>query len=337
MEQIDTKAPRGRRDGWSRARKVKFLHHLAQKGNVRWAAAECGMSAQGAYVLRRREPGFADAWDAALVLAREHAEQVLGARAIDGVEEPIFYRGEQVGVRRRYDTRLLLAHLARLDKIAAETRAGDLAWRFDELLARIAGEEPDEGMIEAPRGEELPEQDGPALLPMERARYAEDRASEARWDTREALVEQAREQMREEAARDPERQHWEQEDFVEMGEDALFDADAHSELLDACEDAATEAREEAGRAWDAWHKRACERIDELARGLPGEPETPDPVLAFRERLLVRAGHGAVTRGLLGPVLPEVPGITPVKPAELAPLDRVNCVNFADHPRSVLRG
>ncbi len=47
-----------------------------------------------------------------------------------------------VGTRRRYDTRLLLAHLARLDRLVSENvRAAEVtAGRFDELLAVIAGE-----------------------------------------------------------------------------------------------------------------------------------------------------------------------------------------------------
>jgi hypothetical protein len=39
-------------------------------GDVRAAAAACGLSRQSVYKLRRREPGFAAEWDAAL--ARRH-------------------------------------------------------------------------------------------------------------------------------------------------------------------------------------------------------------------------------------------------------------------------
>jgi len=76
------------------------------------------------------------------VLARDAAEQVLAERALEGVEEAVFYHGEEVARRRRFDTRLLLAWLARLDRRAdgnadARRRAG----RFDELLASLAGAE----------------------------------------------------------------------------------------------------------------------------------------------------------------------------------------------------
>src|SRR6187431_302171 len=48
-----------------------------------------------------------------------------GTRAIEGIEEEVRYRGEVVGTRRRYDTRLLLAHMARLDKLAEDEHAAD--------------------------------------------------------------------------------------------------------------------------------------------------------------------------------------------------------------------
>lgn len=130
----------GPASGWSRERMTRFLSLLAESGNVRRCARACGLSTQSVYKLRRRDAVFAQGWGAALVLARDHAEQALADRAIEGVEEPIFYRGEQVGVRRRYDTRLLLAHLARLDRQAEDKAAQAAAGRFDELLAVVAGE-----------------------------------------------------------------------------------------------------------------------------------------------------------------------------------------------------
>jgi hypothetical protein len=130
------------RRGWTPARKALFLSVLAEQGNVRVAAARVGISAQSAYVLRRRDGVFAAAWGAALVLAREAAEQVLADRALNGVEEAVFYHGEVVAMRRRYDSRLLLAHLARLDQRCGKDRdAARRAARFDELLAVVAGEE----------------------------------------------------------------------------------------------------------------------------------------------------------------------------------------------------
>jgi hypothetical protein len=134
--------PTVRCDGWTPARQVRFLDHLAQDGNVRAASARVGMSREAAYRLRRREPLFARAWDAALVRAREACAEVLASRALNGIEEEVWYKGELVGTRRKFESRLLLAHMARLDKQAeGNPAATEDAERFDELLARVAGEE----------------------------------------------------------------------------------------------------------------------------------------------------------------------------------------------------
>ncbi|MCJ2178868.1 hypothetical protein [Novosphingobium album (ex Hu et al. 2023)] len=156
---------------WDADRKVRFLHHLAEKGDVRAACARVGMSRQSAYLLRRRDGGFAQGWQAALVLARRHAEEVLATRALDGIEEAVWFRGELVGKKRRYDTRLLLAHLARLDRAAEE--AGPCEDRFDELLAMVAGERPEAHFAEEGGDADADAQDADARV-LEEDRALED-------------------------------------------------------------------------------------------------------------------------------------------------------------------
>lgn len=144
---IEAYAEAVRRDGWTPALKARFLVLLAESGNVRLSARRCGLSAQSAYVQRRRDPVFARGWAGAVVQARDHAEQVLADRAIEGVEEQVFYRGELIGTRRRYDSRLLLAHLARLDRQADAAGADEEAERFDELVALVAGAQVPEALL----------------------------------------------------------------------------------------------------------------------------------------------------------------------------------------------
>jgi hypothetical protein len=48
---------------------------------------------------------------------------------------------ELAGTRRRFDNRLLLAHLARLDRCVEDDAAVREAARFDELVALVAGAE----------------------------------------------------------------------------------------------------------------------------------------------------------------------------------------------------
>lgn len=127
------------------AQQVRFLDGLALHGNVRAAAARVGVSRDTVYRLRRREPAFANLWEAALVHARAAGEAELASRAFDGVAVPVFCRGEHVATWRRHDPRYLLTHLARLDRrIAqnggAEDEAQARAECFDTLLAGRAGQ-----------------------------------------------------------------------------------------------------------------------------------------------------------------------------------------------------
>lgn len=157
-----------RHDGFTPERQVRFLDRLASSGTVRAACLAAGVSPQAAYVARRRCARFAAAWDAALVLARDHAEAVLAERALDGVEEAVFYHGEEVARRRRFDARLLLAHLARLDRRAErDALASTRAARFDELLATLAGAEP-EGLV-APEPWTRAGREADPVLPVARA------------------------------------------------------------------------------------------------------------------------------------------------------------------------
>ena len=104
VEQASTAGPHGEgRSVFSPRRQAEFLASLQLFGNVRLACRAARISAQTAYRQRR-------AWDAALLAARAHAEATLADRALNGVEEAVFYHGEEVARRRRYDSRLLLAH-----------------------------------------------------------------------------------------------------------------------------------------------------------------------------------------------------------------------------------
>lgn len=201
---------------------------------MRSAAAGVGMSRQSAYVLRRRDALFAQGWDAALVLARRHVEEVLATRALDGVEEAVFYHGEQVAVRRRFDARLLLAHLARLDRAAEETGAGAHAGRFDEVLALVAGEVPEELAL-------LDREDDGAALPAERSRYVAELGAAMAMAEHEAWLDAGLD-----AADAGEAVG------AEIGEGPALD-------LEAC-------RSVAAGEWDAWQGRAVASLDGVLAG-----------------------------------------------------------------------
>lgn len=99
-----------RHDAITPARKRRFIEALAATGSVSEAARQVGASRQSFYALRStyEDEIFLAAWDRALAAATDILANVAYERAIDGVEEPVFWRGEIVGTRRRYNDRLLM-------------------------------------------------------------------------------------------------------------------------------------------------------------------------------------------------------------------------------------
>jgi hypothetical protein len=231
-----------RHDGWSAERKLRFLDRLAACGNVRTACARVGLSREAAYRLRRRDALFARGWDAALMLARPRGADVLADKATEGIEEEVWYRGEMVGTRRRFDARLLLAHIARLDRMAQELppESAEDAARFDELLACIGG-------AQVPRHLEV--DDNP--LPLDR-------------DT--AIL------MADEMARDAARELQEERRQAEGKKNRRLSNEERSAAECEIAEASARACEEAGAQWDAWFTGACEAVDRLLSGTAQAPE-----------------------------------------------------------------
>lgn len=136
---------------------IRFLEALALSGNVRAACGASGISPQTAYRWRHKGGAFVDGWEAALVAARSVVEQVLADRALNGVQEAVFYHGEEVARRQRFDARLLLAHMARLDAKAADGALAQAGEGFADTLERLAAGE----RVLLPVAE--PEEEVPAL------------------------------------------------------------------------------------------------------------------------------------------------------------------------------
>ncbi|MGN6499760.1 MAG: helix-turn-helix domain-containing protein [Tsuneonella sp.] len=72
-----------RRDGWTAARRRRFLGHLRDGLDVRRAAALVGMSRRSVYHLRRRDEDFSRAWDGARCAAREALSRRLRALLVE--------------------------------------------------------------------------------------------------------------------------------------------------------------------------------------------------------------------------------------------------------------
>jgi hypothetical protein len=91
-------------------RKELFLEALRQHGNISKAARACGIQRSGVYEWRDQDEAFAARWEDAIEEAGDVLEDELFRRAVEGVTEPVFYKGEICGaVRKRSDTCLIFA------------------------------------------------------------------------------------------------------------------------------------------------------------------------------------------------------------------------------------
>lgn len=128
---------RSRHDGWTPARQLAFIEHLADTLSPEAAAARVEMSVQSANRLRRRADaaGFSAAWDAALRRGlREQGRTRLVEAAINGRVVRRFYHGKLISEERVYSERFLLTLLEKAEKLfggegAAESAAIDADWQ----------------------------------------------------------------------------------------------------------------------------------------------------------------------------------------------------------------
>ena len=193
---------------------------------------------------------------------------MLATRAIHGVEEEIYYRGELVGSRRRYDTRLLLAHMARLDRlVAVDGMAAKDSARFDQLLAANAG-------IEVP--DDLADEED-AVFPEPRDAYA---AHESKRAVRT---------LREEKDPFPEDEDW--KDLDEGQAEARDQAIYAFEMR--CNELAYEAELTAAERWDTWFAAVTGQLDTMIASAAGQgaftPRTPSTLSTSH------SAPGALTR------------------------------------------
>lgn len=148
---FDTVELRHRHDGWTPERQVDFIRALAECGCVDAAYRRVGISTSAAYALRARAEAqsFRCAWDAALDQAIRRLSDAAFSRAIHGVATPIFYKGEQIGERRRYDERLTMFLLryrdpvrygAWMDTVRAERTPDAEAIALGRMIDQVAAD-----------------------------------------------------------------------------------------------------------------------------------------------------------------------------------------------------
>jgi hypothetical protein len=105
-----------RGDGWTPFARRLFLQVLADTGRVTLACEYAGLSRQSAHALRTRDPLFAAGWDAAALIARNPLADDILEKSFNGVTDTVTRNGEVIATRHRYDSRLSMAVLHRLDK-----------------------------------------------------------------------------------------------------------------------------------------------------------------------------------------------------------------------------
>ncbi|MGE4551772.1 MAG: hypothetical protein AB7D57_01590 [Desulfovibrionaceae bacterium] len=89
----------------------RFLEALRSTGSVSAGARACGISRGRLYDLRRTDPDLAQAWDETLAEALADRTEALEAeafrRAVDGVDRPYFFQGQECGRVREYSDSLM--------------------------------------------------------------------------------------------------------------------------------------------------------------------------------------------------------------------------------------
>lgn len=85
----------------------KFLSKLEEAANVTESAKAAGIGRTAVYEWRKQDSDFAAAWDEAEQKAVDRLEREAIRRACEGIDEPVFYQGEQVATIRKYSDRLL--------------------------------------------------------------------------------------------------------------------------------------------------------------------------------------------------------------------------------------
>ena len=85
-----------------------FLSALAETGKVPTACQIAGVSHMTPYRRRKSDIDFAQRYEDAENLATKLLEREAWRRASEGVDKPVWYKGEQIGVERQYSDTLLI-------------------------------------------------------------------------------------------------------------------------------------------------------------------------------------------------------------------------------------
>lgn len=91
----------------------RFCRIYAETGCLTATAKQFGVTCEGARMARKRVPEFDAAVKQAYCEFKDKLEREALRRSVEGWEEPVFYRGEQVGVVHKWSDRLMELMLKR--------------------------------------------------------------------------------------------------------------------------------------------------------------------------------------------------------------------------------
>lgn len=94
--------------GMTKTKLARLLNYYVQTGNLTLSAKKAKLSLNLCYFYIRSDPEFGELFDAAKGVALLGLETEAYRRAVHGVLEPVYQKGELVGHIRKYDTQLLI-------------------------------------------------------------------------------------------------------------------------------------------------------------------------------------------------------------------------------------
>lgn len=107
--------------------KPLWLKAFAQSGMVVEACKAAKVARSTVYDARQTDEAFATAWDDIEAATTDAMEREAFRRGVEGVEEPVFHKGEEVAAVRRYsDTLLIFMLKARKPEKYRETTRHEL-------------------------------------------------------------------------------------------------------------------------------------------------------------------------------------------------------------------
>lgn len=96
---------------FSKRHQDAFLERLRKGWSVTSSIEATGFARLTVYRYRSNDPAFAAAWDDAYEQGTDVFEDEAKRRAVDGILEPVFFKGEIVGEIQRYSDQLLVKTL----------------------------------------------------------------------------------------------------------------------------------------------------------------------------------------------------------------------------------